>query len=215
MFIDHITILLTIPSIISTSKALQISVKMMLPGMSSWILWPIFLHIYLLVSFSFPVYGGNETDRLSLLAFKAQITGDPLGKLSSWNESSHFCQWSGVTCGRRHQRAVELHLRSYQLVGSLSPHIGNLSFLRILNLADNSLSLYIPQELGRLFRLEELLLRNNTFDGGIPVNISRCANLRILQLTRGNLTGKLPAELGLLSKLQLTSFMGVFLIPWA
>jgi len=213
LHVHHITILFTIPSIISTSKALEVSVKMMLPGKSSWILWPIFLQIYLLVSFSFSIYGGNETDRLSLPTFKAQITGDPLGKLSSWNESSQFCQWSGVTCGRRHQRVVELDLHSYQLVGSLSPHIGNLSFLRILNLANNSLSLYIPQELGPLFRLEELVLRNNTFDGGIPANISRCANLRILDFSRGNLTGKLPAELGLLSKLQvltieLNNFVG-------
>uniref|UniRef100_A0A6N2NK50 Reverse transcriptase Ty1/copia-type domain-containing protein n=1 Tax=Salix viminalis TaxID=40686 RepID=A0A6N2NK50_SALVM len=44
----------------------------------------------------------------------AQITDDPFGALNSWNESFHFCEWSGVTCGRRHQRVVELDLHSYK-----------------------------------------------------------------------------------------------------
>ena len=49
---------------------------------------------------------GNEVDRLALLAFKAQITGDPFGALNLWNEFVHFCQWAGVTCGRRHKRVT-------------------------------------------------------------------------------------------------------------
>ncbi|THG16175.1 hypothetical protein TEA_020612 [Camellia sinensis var. sinensis] len=37
---------------------------------------------------------GNEVDRLALLAFKAQITGDPFGALNLWNEFVHF--WYGT-----------------------------------------------------------------------------------------------------------------------
>jgi Leucine-rich repeat (LRR) protein len=174
---------------------------MEMPSMGSCLLWPvIFQVIHLSLSSSLPI--GNETDRLSLLAFKDQIEADPLGTLSSWNDSSHFCEWSGVTCGRRHQRVVELDLNSCKLVGSLSPHIGNLSFLRILNLNNNSFSHTIPQEIGRLFRLQKLLLRNNTFTGEIPVNISRCSNLLHLYLGGNELTGGLPGELGSLSKMQ-------------
>lgn len=44
----------------------------------------------------------NETDHLSLLAFKSQITQDPLGALTSWTPSLHFCNWSGITCGSLH-----------------------------------------------------------------------------------------------------------------
>jgi hypothetical protein len=102
--------------------------KIELPSMSSCILWFLLLQI-IQYSFSFSLpRGGLETDRHSLLAFKAQLS-DPTNKLSSWNESLHFCQWSGVTCGKRHQRVIELDLRSSQLAGRLSPHIGNLSFL--------------------------------------------------------------------------------------
>ncbi|KAL9402718.1 hypothetical protein Peur_006567 [Populus x canadensis] len=178
--------------------------KMEIPGLSSNILYSLFL---LIIQFSIAscLLVGNETDRLSLLAFKTQIR-DPLGKLSSWNESLHFCEWSGVNCGRKHRRVVELDLHSSQLAGSLSPHIGNLSFLRILNLEINSFSYLIPQELGRLFRIQELSLGNNTFSGEIPVNISRCTNLLSIGLASNNLTGKLPAEFGSLSKLQVLNF---------
>ncbi|KAG5239660.1 receptor protein [Salix suchowensis] len=178
--------------------------KMEITGLSSNILYSLFL---LIIQFSIAscLLVGNETDRLSLLAFKTQIS-DPLGKLSSWNESLHFCEWSGVICGRKHRRVVELDLHSSQLAGSLSPHIGNLSFLRILNLEINSFSHLIPQELGRLFRIQELSLGNNTFSGEIPANISRCTNLLSIGLGSNNLTGKLPAELGSLSKLQVFNF---------
>ncbi|KAB1226272.1 hypothetical protein CJ030_MR1G003751 [Morella rubra] len=61
---------------------------------------------------TFVVGGGNETDRLALLDFKSKITHDPMGVMSSWNDSVHFCQWQGVTCGRRHQRVTRLDLHS-------------------------------------------------------------------------------------------------------
>ncbi|KAG5237802.1 LRR receptor serine/threonine-protein kinase [Salix suchowensis] len=169
--------------------------------MRSYMFWLLFLQIIQPISSSFSLPGGGK-DRLSLLAFKAQITGDPLGALSSWNESLHFCEWSGVTCGRRHQRAVELDLHSCKLAGSLSSHIGNLSFLRILDLSNNSFSQNIPQELGRLFRLLQLNLENNTFTGEIPANISHCSNLQLIDLQRNDLIGKIPAELGSLLNLQ-------------
>jgi len=169
--------------------------------MSSCMFWLLFLQIMHLISSSFSLSGGG-TDRLSLLAFKAQITDDPLGALSSWNESLHICEWSGAKCGRRHQRVVELDLHSCKLAGSLSPHIGNLSFLRILDLSNNSFSQNIPQELGRLLRLQQLNLENNTFSGEIPANISNCSNLQLIDLKGNNLIGKIPAELGSLLNLQ-------------
>ncbi|CAL5343314.1 unnamed protein product [Camellia sinensis] len=144
---------------------------------------------------------GNETDRLALLAFKAEITGDPFGALNSWNESIHFCQWAGITCGRRHQRVTKLNLDHQKLTGSISPHIGNLSFLRKLFLRNNSFTHQIPPELGHLRRLQILTLRNNSIGGEIPANISACSNLVALVLSGNTLAGKIPVELGSLSKL--------------
>ncbi|CAL5406899.1 unnamed protein product [Camellia sinensis] len=145
---------------------------------------------------------GNETDQLALLAFKAEITGDPFGALNSWNESIYLCQWAGITCGRRHQRVTKLILDNQKLTGSISPHIGNLSFLRELRLRNNSFTHQIPPELGHLRRLQILTLLNNSIGGEIPANISACSNLVALELSGNSLAGKIPVELGSLSKLE-------------
>ncbi|KAK6929460.1 Leucine-rich repeat-containing N-terminal, plant-type [Dillenia turbinata] len=111
---------------------------------------------------------GNVTDQLALLAFKDEITADPFAALSSWNGSLHFCQWDGVTCSKRHQRVVMLSLEGKGLAGPLSPSIGNLSFLSVLNLGDNFFNGDIPKEVGNLFRLQVLNLSSNAFTGEIP-----------------------------------------------
>ena len=101
----------------------------------------------------------NETDRLALIAFKDGITHDPLGMMSSWNDTLQFCWWSGVYCSRRHvNRVIGLNLFSYGLVGSLSPHIGNLTFLRTIILQTNSFHGEVPSEMGGLFPYELLFL---------------------------------------------------------
>nr|GFC76548.1 protein kinase-like domain-containing protein [Tanacetum cinerariifolium] len=117
-------------------------------------------------------YGGNETDYLALLSFKAKITQDPYQVLTSWNHSFHFCEWSGISCGKRHKRVTALRLNSQGLEGSLSPHVGNLSFLRNLSLSNNSFQGTIPHEIGRLYRLRRLHLHQNKFSGVIPTNLS-------------------------------------------
>ncbi|XP_057989332.1 probable LRR receptor-like serine/threonine-protein kinase At3g47570 isoform X2 [Hevea brasiliensis] len=143
----------------------------------------------------------NETDRLALLDFKAKIS-DPFGVMRSWNNSLHFCRWYGVTCGRRHQRVTTLDLHSHKLSGPISPHVGNLSFLRVLSLYNNSFSHEIPPQIGRLSRLQTLSLYNNSIDGHIPPSISNCSNLLFFYLDNNNLAGEIPVELGFLPKLQ-------------
>ncbi|VVA12614.1 PREDICTED: probable LRR receptor [Prunus dulcis] len=170
------------------------------PGMVIRV-WSIFMQLFLLTSASSRLVG-HEVDRLSLLAFKAEIMSDTMGILSSWNEFLHSCEWPGVFCGHRHRRVTVLDLQSSQLKGSLSPHIGNLSFLRTLRLQNNSFSGTIPQEIGRLFRLQMLSFDNNSFSGAIPSSISRCSNLQYLSLFGNTLSGKIPIEIGSLSKLQ-------------
>ncbi|CAN6705226.1 unnamed protein product [Malus baccata var. baccata] len=174
---------------------------------SFWFIFiqPLFL-LFLFSSAASSRLAGHEVDRLSLLAFKAEIVTDTLGILGSWNESLHFCHWPGITCGRRHQRVRVLDLQSSGLAGHLSPHIGNLSFLRALYLQNNSFSHTIPTEIGRLFRLERLFLGNNSFSGHIPFNVSRCSSLQYLYLYGNNLSGELPAEIASLSKLQVLDF---------
>ncbi|PWA41880.1 protein kinase-like domain-containing protein [Artemisia annua] len=146
-------------------------------------------------------YSGNETDYLALLSFKSMITHDPYQVLTSWNHSFHFCDWSGISCGKRHKRVTALRLGSQGLEGSLSPHVGNLSFLRELDLGNNSFQGTIPHELGRLSRLRRLVLHTNKYSGVIPTNLSGCSNLEELWLAENKLVGSIPKETSLLSKL--------------
>ncbi|RCV24700.1 hypothetical protein SETIT_5G106700v2 [Setaria italica] len=143
--------------------------------------------------------GEADDDVAALLAFKAAAIGsgddDPL---PSWNGSGvgGICGLEGVSCGRKHRRVVALTLPSYGLAGTLSPAIGNLSFLRALNLSSNWFHGSIPSSIGRLARLQRLDLSYNTLTGELPANLSSCASLLNLRIRSNHLHGRIPAELG-------------------
>ncbi|CAJ2646902.1 unnamed protein product [Trifolium pratense] len=145
---------------------------------------------------------GNETDNLALLKFKESISNDPYGILASWNISTHYCNWHGITCSPINQRVTQLSLVGYNFHGFISPHIGNLSFLINLNLAKNSFFGKIPHELNRLFRLQQLILSENSITGEIPTNLSSCSNLEVLYLYGNHLIGQIPIAISSLHKLQ-------------
>uniref|UniRef100_M1CEQ1 Leucine rich repeat containing protein n=1 Tax=Solanum tuberosum TaxID=4113 RepID=M1CEQ1_SOLTU len=80
---------------------------------------------------------GNETDKLALLGFKSQITEDPARVFASWNDSVHFCQWTGVKCGLRHGRVIRLNLkgRGWQnilLDEDLTAHLDDFGLVRLI-----------------------------------------------------------------------------------
>nr|XP_043633707.1 putative receptor-like protein kinase At3g47110 [Erigeron canadensis] len=144
----------------------------------------------------------EETDYQVLLSFKSMITHDPFGSLTSWNSSFHLCEWSGVSCGKRHRRVTVIQLESQGLEGSLSPHLGNLSFLHDLSLWNNSLEGTIPHELGHLSRLRYLNLGNNRLVGSIPMDLSFLSKLLLLVVEENNFTGGIPRFLGNMTSLE-------------
>ncbi|CAN1295321.1 Probable LRR receptor-like serine/threonine-protein kinase At3g47570 [Linum perenne] len=153
-------------------------------------------------AFSSGVLLSNETDRLALLEFKSKISSDPLGILSSWNDSVHFCEWYGVSCSKRHHgRVTVLDLSSRGISGPISPHVGNLSFLKFLCLYNNSFTGEIPPEIGRLRRLEQLRLYNNSLDGSIPFAFGNLSSLIVFDGGRNQLSGRVPNTLGRLNSL--------------
>ncbi|KAE8712460.1 hypothetical protein F3Y22_tig00110254pilonHSYRG00013 [Hibiscus syriacus] len=120
------------------------------------------------------------------------------------NDSLHFCNWQGVTCGRQHRRVTALRLSSLKLAGDLSPHIANLTFLRVINLGNNSfcgnaLGGEIHAELGSLSRLQSLLLAANNFIGTVPPSLGNISSLLHLSVYQNHLEGNIPSELGQLS----------------
>ncbi|KAJ1294679.1 hypothetical protein BS78_01G164300 [Paspalum vaginatum] len=151
-----------------------------------------------------PPAGAQSQDVAALLAVKAAAVGGSSSSskggalLASWNwngSAAGACDWDGVACGR-HGRVVALSLPSLGLSGTLSPAVGNLSFLRALNLSSNWLRGEIPASIGRLRRLRTLDLRVNTFSGALPGNVTSCASLTDLLLSSNRLAGSVPDELG-------------------
>ncbi|CAM8924218.1 unnamed protein product [Rhodiola kirilowii] len=152
----------------------------------------------------------NEQDRMALMALRDDFIagGTPPngiggGALSSWNASLHFCEWQGITCGKRHKRVTAIMLVKEKLNGVMSPSIGNLTFLRGLYLTNNSLHGNIPNQIGLLWRLEHLILAGNSFEGRIPVELSNCSNILRMSFFRNNLSGRIPPQLVSLSKITL------------
>ncbi|KAL6841103.1 hypothetical protein ACP4OV_029072 [Aristida adscensionis] len=144
----------------------------------------------------------NSTDGLVLLSFKSVLSSGPANLLASWNSSSHFCGWPGVVCGRRHpDRVVALRMGSFNLSGRISPFVGNLSFLIVLDLHDNQLVGRMPPELGHLRRLQVLNLTKNHLEGSIPITLGRCTKLTKLDLGDNQLQGEIPYEIGTLENL--------------
>ncbi|KAK9159043.1 hypothetical protein Scep_005617 [Stephania cephalantha] len=145
----------------------------------------------------------GESDKLSLLSFKDKIAQDPLQVLNSWNDSVSFCEWTGIICDSNNQRVVTLSLEGWRLAGSLTPSIGNLTFLTGINLRNNSFHGEIPQDLGRLSHLQYLNLTRNLFSGEIPQNLSHCLDLKVLDVVYNELVGNIPNQLSSLTKLEI------------
>ncbi|EOY15800.1 Serine-threonine protein kinase, plant-type, putative [Theobroma cacao] len=142
------------------------------------------------------------TDKEALISFKSQMSLEPPNPLSYWHQNSSPCNWTGVLCNKPGNRVVALNLSGFGLVGSISPQIGNLSFLRSLELQNNQLRGALPHQIGNLFRLRVLNLSFNSLEGAIPPNISKLTELRVLDLMTNKITGRVPEELIHLMKLQ-------------
>ncbi|KAJ8629193.1 hypothetical protein MRB53_022516 [Persea americana] len=193
----------TVPLVREHQLVMELSCITVVVVVARWLWLFFFIHATLPVSAVVESVASkdsaNATDALALLAFKHQLLSD---SLSTWNDSLHFCQWQGITCGRRHsQRVVAMNLTRLQLVGPLSPFIANLTFIRVIDLSRNKLHGQIPPEIGRLFRLRHLNLRRNSLGGEIPTNLTHCWRLIVIDFNHNNLTGRIPVELGSLSRL--------------
>eukprot|EP00253_Pinus_taeda_P010135 PITA_10135 len=149
-----------------------------------------------------------QVDIEALQAFKSSVTHDPSQAVANWDVANHVCNWTGVTCHLLKLRVSGLNLYNMSLQGTIPPHLGNVSFLGVLNLAYNSFSGAIPNELGKLGRLKRLVLNKNDLNLAIPEALKDCTALRLLNLSSNYLTGSIPSGLGQLQNLRNLSLYG-------
>ena len=162
-------------------------------------------------------------DRAALVAFYNATGGPNWANNTGWLTDAPLGQWYGVTTDDG-GRVTELILNDNGLSGSIPAVLGNLSSLKVLNLANplrscnrspgqrwvctsgltapNRLTGAIPADLARLANLEQLVLGGNQLSGTIPAWLGNLSKLERLSLQGNQLTGTIPADLGRLTNLR-------------
>ncbi|CAA7045315.1 unnamed protein product [Microthlaspi erraticum] len=173
----------------------------------------------------------HPDDEAGLLAFKAGITRDPSGILSSWKKGTDCCPWNGITClpgGRvtrllvegssviagsiftgtispslaKLQHLTDVRFGNLQIIGSFPQFLFQLPNLKAVYIRNTSLSGPLPVNIGGLSRLEYLILDGNQFTGPIPSSLSSLTNLYQLSLANNRFSGTIPNMFKSMTKLQ-------------
>ncbi|KAL7583158.1 probable LRR receptor-like serine/threonine-protein kinase At1g06840 isoform X1 [Lactuca sativa] len=131
---------------------------------------------------------------------------DPDNRLSNWNRGDPCSSnWTGVLCFNRTLDDSYLHVRELQLLnldlgGTLSPALGRLSYMEILDVMWNNIVGSIPKEIGQLTNLELLLLNGNQLTGSLPEEIGYLPNLDRIQIDQNHISGSIPVSFANLNK---------------
>ncbi|KAM7519020.1 hypothetical protein LguiB_017982 [Lonicera macranthoides] len=146
----------------------------------------------------------DHKDKFALLTIKTNII-DHSGILSNnWSATSNasICTWIGISCDLNNQFVIALNLSGMGLAGTVTPLIGNLSYLTSLDISYNNFSGSVPEELSHLHHLQYLRLSNNNFTGTIQASLGNITKLEILNLGFNQLTGSIPAAIFNISSLR-------------
>jgi len=85
-------------------------------------------------------------ERTILVRMYMNDSGDGWSVSTGWLSSDDHCIWHGISCGAS-LGVTEIILEKNQLIGPVPADLGNLRNLRTLNVHDNSLSGFIPNDL--------------------------------------------------------------------
>jgi len=165
-----------------------------------------------LLGFISELYGQSaipEQERQALIALYNSTDGPHWTYHTNWlGPAGTEGTWGGVKVENGH--VVELSLPTLNLVGAVPPEIGNLTYLRNLNLAGIDLSGWfpglpnrissIPPEIGQLHQLKKLYLAGDGITV-LPTEIGGLASLETLHIAYNQLTA-LPAAVGQLGQLK-------------
>ncbi|KAJ6351472.1 hypothetical protein OIU78_007401 [Salix suchowensis] len=147
-------------------------------------------------------------DGLSLLSLKSAVDQTSAGSaFSDWNEDDPTpCRWTGVWCmnitGLPDPHVVGIAISGKNLRGYIPSELGNLIYLRRLNLHNNNFYGSIPDQLFNATSLHGLFLYGNNLSGSIPPSICNPPRLQNVDLSNNSLSGSLPQNLNSCKQLQ-------------
>ncbi|XP_057993605.1 probable LRR receptor-like serine/threonine-protein kinase At1g06840 isoform X3 [Hevea brasiliensis] len=128
--------------------------------------------------------------------------------LSNWNRGDPCTSnWTGVLCFNETKDDGYLHVRELQLLnmnlsGTLSPSLGLLSYMEILDFMWNNISGSIPKEIGNIKSLVLLLLNGNQLTGPLPEELGNLPNLNRIQIDQNHISGSIPVSFANLNNTQ-------------
>ena len=129
-----------------------------------------------------------QDDTLALLEIKRAIDPNsvtPSSYLNSWDFTVDPCeitgsQFLGILCNlpldNSSSRVTEVDLDGIGREGFLTPAIGNLTELTVLNLNNNKFRGPIPETIAKLRKLTRLTMSLNFFTGAIPQGITQSSD---------------------------------------
>ncbi|KAJ4834381.1 hypothetical protein Tsubulata_007321 [Turnera subulata] len=126
--------------------------------------------------------------------------------LTNWNRGDPCTSnWTGVLCFNETKDDGYLHVRELQLLnmnltGTLSPSLGRLSYMEILDFMWNNISGSIPKEIGDVKSLVLLLLNGNQLTGPLPEELGYLPNLDRIQIDQNHISGPIPKSFAYLNK---------------
>ncbi|KAL5228397.1 hypothetical protein ABZP36_016662 [Zizania latifolia] len=176
---------------------------------------PMRLVLLLILTIGGAEIAGGSSDEGALLAFKAGISDEGTSSaLASWNSSTSFCRWEGVSLtnlllaynqlgghipmelGNKLTQLQKLHLRNNSFTGEIPASLANLSSLQYLHMGYNQLEGLIPAGLGNKPALRYLNFHDNRLSGRFPTSLWNLSALTVLAASRNKLQGSIPANIG-------------------
>ncbi|KDD73413.1 hypothetical protein H632_c2201p0, partial [Helicosporidium sp. ATCC 50920] len=146
-----------------------------------------------------PVLALNQQNALLLL--KGSI--DATNKLD-WSTAVPTCQWTGITCNAAGE-VTAINVPNMGLTGQLPLDADlwqQLSTVTNLNLSNNNISGYVPQQMAALSNVQYISLAGNSFSGPLPSSWSSMHNLVGLDLSNNAISGTLPSAWSNMSALK-------------
>lgn len=150
-------------------------------------------HIYNLTFDSDNIEYYTELDRSALIAFYNSTNGDEWINNTNWCSDKPLNEWYGISTNST-GTVRDIILEYNNLTGTIPPEIGNLTYLRQINVGGNRLTGSIPSEIGKLKHLERAIFNVNELSGRLPVELAECDKLHTFDILGNKITGSIPVE---------------------